>query len=152
MFVVDDTGREVFATGRVDADGFIEPGTFMLKAEPVDQSGNLIDRHNLWEMVGVRHRRALFPGFSDTVEFTFFCPEVAQPETRTETREPIAFRLEAPRAGAGELQIRTRLRYRKVSQYLLNFMFGADAGLSSPITDLAAVSRVVRVRKGGPSS
>lgn len=152
MLVVDDKGREVFATGRVDSDGFIEPGSFMLKAEPVDQSGNLIDRHNLWEMVGVRHRRALFPGFSDTVEFTFFCPEVAQPETRPETREPIAYRLEAPAEGAGELQIHTRLRYRKVSQYLLNFMFGAEAGLTSPITDLASVSRVVRVRKGGPSS
>ena len=152
LIVQDDKGREVFGTGRVDSHGFIEQGTFMLKAEPVDQSGNLIDRHNLWEMVGVRHRRALFPGFSDTVEFTFFCPEVAQPETRPETREPIAYRLGAPPEGANELQIHTRLRYRKVSQYLLNFMFGADSGLTSPITDLAAVSRVIQVRKGKPPS
>ena len=50
------------------------PGTFLFKAEPVDQHGNLIDRHNLWEMVGVRYRRSLFPGFSDTAEFTFVCP------------------------------------------------------------------------------
>jgi Cytochrome c554 and c-prime len=152
LVVQDDKGREVFGTGRVDSHGFIEQGTFMLKAEPVDQSGNLIDRHNLWEMVGVRHRRALFPGFSDTVEFTFFCPEVAQPETRPETREPIAYRLGAPPEGANELQIHTRLRYRKVSQYLLNFMFGADSGLTSPITDLAAVSRVIQVREGKPPS
>ena len=45
----------------------------MFKAEPVDQYGNLIDRHNLWEMVGVRYRRSLFPGFSDTAEYAFRC-------------------------------------------------------------------------------
>ena len=45
----------------------------MFKAEPVDQYGNLIDRHNLWEMVGVRYRRSLFPGFSDTAEYSFQC-------------------------------------------------------------------------------
>ena len=54
----------------------------MFKAEPVDQYGNLIDRHNLWEMVGVRYRRSLFPGFSDTAEYTFACPGSAGRERR----------------------------------------------------------------------
>ena len=49
----------------------------MFKVEPVDQYGNLIDRHNLWEMVGVRFRRALFPGYSDTVDFNIACPSAA---------------------------------------------------------------------------
>ena len=72
--VTDPGGRVVHASGRRDERHFIEPGTFMFKAEPVDQYGNLIDRHNLWEMVGVRYRRSLFPGFSDTAEYTFPCP------------------------------------------------------------------------------
>jgi hypothetical protein len=152
LVAVDDQGREVFATGRVDARGFIEPGTFLLKAEPVDQSGNLIDRHNLWEMVGVRHRRALFPGFSDTVEFSFFCPEVAQQDPRPQHAEPIAYRLEAPAGGARRIEVHTRLRYRKISQYLLNFMFGADSGLTSPITDIATRSRTIRIRADARSS
>jgi hypothetical protein len=151
LVAVDDQGREIFATGRVDARGFIEPGTFMLKAEPVDQSGNLIDRHNLWEMVGVRHRRALFPGFSDTVEFSFFCPEVAQPDPRPQNTEPIAYRLEAPARGARQIEVRTRLRYRKISQYLLNFMFGADSGLTSPITDITSQTRTIRIRSTASS-
>jgi hypothetical protein len=146
LTVVDDQGREVYGTGRVDEDGFIEAGTFMLKAEPVDQQGNLIDRHNLWEMVGVRHRRALFPGFSDTVDFSFFCPEVARPDARKLETEDIAYGIVAPGVKSGWLDVTVRLRYRKMSQYLLNFMFGAESGLTSPITDLAVVTKRIAVR------
>ena len=144
--VADDEGRLIFGSGRVDENGFIEAGTFMLKAEPVDQEGNLIDRHNLWEMVGVRHRRALFPGFSDTVDYSFFCPEAARPDARKVQSEQIAYPLAASSRDAGWLDVKVRLRYRKISQYLLNFMFGADSGLSAPIVDLDSDTRRIPVR------
>jgi hypothetical protein len=134
LLVTDDRGAPVFHSGRVDPRGFIQPGTFMFKAEPVDQSGNLIDRHNLWEMVGVRHRRALFPGFSDTAEFHFRVPTGK---------------------GTEFLRAEARLRYRKIDQFLLNFMFGEKKGLTSPITDLAAETRRIEVSHGpatGPTS
>ena len=44
----------------------------------MDQYGNLIDRHNPWEMVGVRYRRSLFPGYSDTVDYNMLCPSAPQ--------------------------------------------------------------------------
>ena len=72
--VEDEDGRLVFTSGQRDPRHFLVPGTFLFKAEPVDQYGNLIDRHNLWEMVGVRYRRSLFPGYSDTVEYNVVCP------------------------------------------------------------------------------
>jgi len=109
----------------------------------VDQNGNLIDRHNLWEMVGVRHRRSLFPGFSDTTEFSFFCPQIAPVRTKVFPQE-IAYQVGAPK-GARTLHVQARLRYRKVDQYLLNFMFGEDKGLTSPVTDMATESRVIKV-------
>ncbi len=71
--VTDAQGELVWTSGKRDANHFLQPGTFLFKAEPVDQHGNLIDRHNLWEMVGVRFRRALFPGYSDTVQFSIPC-------------------------------------------------------------------------------
>src|SRR3970282_1302539 len=71
LVATDHQGNVLYSTGTVDSKGFIQPGTFMFKTEPVDQYGNLIDRHNLWEMVGVRHRRALFPGFYDTGAVSF---------------------------------------------------------------------------------
>lgn len=145
----DEAGRIVFSSGTVDERGFIQPGSFLFKAEPVDQYGNLIDRHNLWEMVGVRNRRSLFPGFADTAEFQFVCP--ANAGTRS-VRGPTERTYTVP-ALPGRIQIDARLRYRKLDQFLLNFVrsvgfFPEFKGkpLTSPITDLHAARATVEVR------
>jgi hypothetical protein len=141
LIVEDESGAVVFSNGTVGAAGFIDPGSFLFKAEPVDQYGNLIDRHNLWEMVGVRHRRALFPGFSDTATYEVTCPDLrvvkkAFPSGSVEVAAP---------EGPGRLRIRARLLYRKVDQYLLNFMYGKDRNLTSPVTEMASASFDVNV-------
>jgi len=147
LVVRDTTGAIVYESGTVDANGFIKPGSFLFKSEPVDQYGNLIDRHNLWEMVGVRNRRSLFPGFSDTAEFTFACPSAA---ARRDASAPREFAFKAP--ATGTLTIAARLRYRKVDQFLLNYMrsvgfFPEFDGreLSAPITDLDTKHAELRV-------
>lgn len=142
LVATDVSGQVVFASGRRDERHFIEPGTFMFKAEPVDQYGNLIDRHNLWEMVGVRYRRALFPGFSDTAEYAFRCSGNAS-SGASALREQ-SFRLATP-GSPGELTVAARLLYRKVDQYLLNFMFGEKEGLTAPVTEMARTEARVRV-------
>jgi hypothetical protein len=144
VIVTDDAGQEIFATGQRDADFFVSQGTFMFKAEPVDQYGNLIDRHNLWEMVGVRYRRALFPGFSDMATYKFSCPA-----TLTTDVKPLPgasnFRMMAP-PSAGRLHVEARLKYRKIDQHLLNVLFGEDSGLTSPVSVLSEDRGTIRVR------
>ena len=142
LVVEDADGNVVYSSGTVDEKGFIKPGSFIFKAEPVDQYGNLIDRHNLWEMVGVRHRRALFPGFSDTASFELTCPDVR----RAKKAFPAdgAFEVQVP-PDRGELRVRARLLYRKVDQYLLNFLYGAESGLSSPVTEMATDTARIEV-------
>lgn len=122
--VTDQNGNVVFESGQRDTSNFIAPGSFMFKAEPVDQYGNLIDRHNLWEMVGVRYRRSLFPGFSDRAEFTFLCPS-GQSVT--------------------ELHVTGRLLYRKLDQFLINFLFGDKSGITAPVTVMSEDSKVIRI-------
>jgi Cytochrome c554 and c-prime len=144
----DEAGRVVFSSGTVDERGFIPPGSFMFKAEPVDQYGNLIDRHNLWEMVGVRNRRSLFPGFSDTAEYSWIHRSLDGGGAKPAAMDR-QFDLRAPR---GRLSIEARLRYRKVDQFLLNYMrsvgfFPEFEGrhLTSPVTDLHEARAVVEV-------
>ena len=149
LHVVDAAGNRVFSTGRRDAGNFIEPGSFLFKAEPVDQHGNLIDRHNLWEMVGVRYRRALFPGYSDTVEFLVDCPAAevgsGSPRLGPGAREGRVQQIEVPLARAGTYRVEAVLLYRKVDQFLVNFLLGEDSGLTAPVVEIARASAQVRV-------
>ena len=149
--VTDDLGRAVFASGKRDAKNFIQPGTFLFKAEPVDQQGNLIDRHNLWEMVGVRYRRALFPGYPDQVQFQIPCSgALAHDSTNAPAPRGDTFDVPAPAVPAldapGEYRISVALNYRKVDQFLLNFLLGETNQLTSPVTEIARASAVVKVQ------
>ena len=149
LSVTDDAGKVIFASGRRNEKHFIEPGTFLFKAEPVDQYGNLIDRHNLWEMVGVRYRRSLFPGYSDTVEYQAACPSGISSSPRAarvgELNETRNFEF-APKAPAGKYVITAILHYRKIDQFLLNYVLGEKSGITAPVVDIARVSATVAIR------
>lgn len=149
--VTDQHGAIVFQSGQRDTAHFINPGAFMFKAEPVDQYGNLIDRHNLWEMVGVRYRRALFPGFADQAEFTFTCPSsFSGAPIVTDGSDPFqpTTSIQVPHQ-VSELRVTARLLYRKADQFLLNFLFGAESGLTAPVTVMSESEKVIRVLVGG---
>jgi len=148
LTVTDGRGHVVFASGRRDERHRIEPGTFMFKAEPVDQYGNLIDRHNLWEMVGVRYRRSLFPGFSDTAEYSFQCS--GSTDRRAPGLKEKSFRLDTTPAAGSELTVTARLMYRKIDQYLLNFLFGENTELTTPATEMARAEAHIQIRPGPP--
>jgi hypothetical protein len=125
---------------------FLPPGTFLFKAEPVDQYGNLIDRHNLWEMVGVRYRRSLFPGYSDTVEYKVMCPSGGPSLPVAEIKPNTDFSLPGS-TGVGKLHIDAILHYRKIDQFLLNYVMGEKSGLTAPVVDIASATADVCVAK-----
>ncbi len=145
--VTDEAGEVVFHTGQRDERSFIEPGAYMFKAEPVDRYGNLIDRHNLWEMVGVRFKRALFPGAGEVASFDFPCPGTATGEMEDLPRiesEMVA----VPSDAVGRLTVKASLNYRKFDQYLLDFAFGADSGLTAPVTVMATDETTIDILPG----
>lgn len=153
--VSDPQGKLVYSSGKRDEKNFIEPGTFLFKAEPVDQHGNLIDRHNLWEMVGVRYRRALFPGYSDTVQFSIPCSGVATESGKPlpKMNSPIESDVAVPApAVAGEYLVDVALKYRKVDQFLLNFLFGETNKLTSPVTEIVRSQTRVKVQPAASKS
>lgn len=160
--VTDDAGRVVWTSGKRDERHFLQPGTFLFKAEPVDQHGNLIDRHNLWEMVGVRFRRALFPGYSDTVNFTIPCSGAGVGDTNALPGARLSEQLDIPApvvpapAAVGEYHIVVSLQYRKVDQFLLNYLLGETNTLTAPVTEIARTELKVKVEPqnavGAPTS
>jgi hypothetical protein len=152
--VVDPAGETIFSSGTRDEGNFIAPGSFLFKAEPVDQYGNLIDRHNLWEMVGVRYRRALFPGYSDQVEYLVDCPSALVPVEEAGERDGFVERdveeYTVPGAtGPGTYQVTAVLYYRKVDQFLLNFLLGEDSGVTAPVIEMSRAEARVEVAAAG---
>ena len=147
--VTDANGRTIFASGLLDKRNFLQPGTFLFKVEPVDQYGNLIDHHNLWDMVGVRYHRSLFPGYPDTVKYEVRCPRDAAGAPAAQSAPKRGVTLPSPPAG-GKLRIDAVLRYRKIDQFLLNYLMGEHSGLTAPVVDIThATATVCVVRKGG---
>jgi hypothetical protein len=142
--VKDAQGNVLLSSGNTDDKHFIATGSFMFKAEPIDRYGNLIDRHNLWEMVGVRFKRSLFPGAQEVARYEFGCPS-SFPEMQPEPPKDREVALEVPAHASGELRVEAKLHYRKVDQYLINFAFGADTPLTSPVTLVASASDTIRV-------
>jgi hypothetical protein len=130
VVVEDDHGNIVFESGRLDADNYLPSGTTVFKAEAVDQFGNRIDKHNLWEMVGARFKRTLFPGYSDIATYAFAYPDPT-PE------------------GTQALHVTARLRYRKVEQYLIDYLF-PDSGLTAPVTDMSEAAARITVSPNRP--
>lgn len=151
IHVIDASGRTIFASGLRDKRDFLEPGTFLFKVEPVDQYGNLIDRHNLWEMVGVRYRRSLFPGYSDTVEYDVRCP--ANASLASPAKSLVSRRITVPGAPAGEkLRIEATLHYRKIDQFLLNYVLSEHSGLTAPEVDIVHATATVCVARNGATN
>ena len=146
--VEDESGHLVFSSGQRDSRNFLVPGTFLFKAEPVDQYGNLIDRHNLWEMVGVRYRRSLFPGYSDTVEYNVLCPSGGPSLPASKAAGGREFSVPVGKH-AGMLRIDATLHYRKIDQFLLNYTLGEKAGLTAPVVDIASANAQVCVARAG---
>jgi len=146
--VKDQDGHPVYRSGSIDERHFIQPGSFIFKAEAVDQYGNLIDRHNLWEMVGVRFRRALFPGFSDRAEFAFPCPSSLTVEDKPGPASE-TFEFKSPGRNVTELHIDAKLKYRKIDQFLLNFLLGEESGVTARVSVLSEDHKVVKVRTMG---
>lgn len=144
LTVEDQDGNVIYRSGELDDRHFIQEGSFVFKAEGIDQYGNLIDRHNLWEMVGARFKRALFPGFSDVAEYEFMCPSVIRrsPENIEGGQQ---FKVQIPDNYSGAIHVSAKLYYRKVTQFLVNFLFGEESGLTAFVSEISSDTATVWV-------
>ncbi|HEX7024290.1 MAG TPA: hypothetical protein VF187_05695, partial [Gemmatimonadales bacterium] len=72
---------------------------------------------------GVRYRRSIFPGLSDQAEYD----------------------VPAPGRRVTMLRVDARLMYRKADQFLLNFLFGEQSGLTAPVTVVSEDHKTIRI-------
>jgi hypothetical protein len=102
-------------------------------------------------MVGVRYRRAIFPGFSDRAEFAFSLPAsvLASQAESVDGSLDQQVDFQVPRGRIATLHVSAKLLYRKADQFLLNFLFGEEAGLTAPVTVISEDETTIFVRPAG---
>ena len=153
--VTDDAGKVLYHSGDIGEDGRIQDAQAWFKADGFDRRGELIDRHNLWDLVGASYKRSLYPGVTDSVQVQFQCPSMARgrvaaaddrnpPGARTEE-----FNVPTPSEQQGELNISAVLWYRKANPEFLNRVYGSAAGVRSPISEMTRANARVRIHADG---
>ena len=133
LTVKDGDGNLVYSSGVLDQHHFIPPGSIIYRAQPVDQFGSDIDRHNLWNLVGVKFSRSLYPGFSDQLNYDF----IYKPGTRVQ------------KLINDTLYVNAELCYRKFNQFVLNRFF-SDNGktdITAPVTVISSDQKKIIVKK-----
>ncbi len=146
LTVKDEQGRVVYEAGQPDDRGRMADGAMVFKAEGIDRYGEDIDRHNLWEMVGARFKRALFPGMSDSETYSFFCPGFPAPPPKNIEGDEKQMAFAAP-TDVKELKVTAVLNYQKADADFLDRLFGPEAGIRTPITMMANDDLIIRVEQ-----
>lgn len=152
LIVTDSSGTELYHTGGVNADGTVDRAQVWFKADGFDRKGELIDRHNLWDLVGASYKRSLFPGVTDSVHVELQCPSMARGRVIESGDEKLSpgqriedFSISTSDVPAGsELIVEAILHYRKANPEFLNRVYGEENEVRSPITEMTR--ETVRIR------
>ena len=86
----------------------------------------------------------MFPGFSDQAFFSFSCPSEVS-AVQMKPVEERSFKFTAPNEKITQLNINAKLKYRKIDQFLVNYLFGEDSGITTPVTIISEDQKTVRV-------
>ncbi len=121
--IEDNNGQTIYHSGQLDESGNIVNTQLSYRADGFDRKGKLIDRHNLWDLVGASYKRSLYPGMSDTVNI----------------------QLETPPEGAEKLSITAKLWYRKVNNEFLIRVYGENANTPSPATLVSEATASIKL-------
>ncbi len=142
-------GSVIFRSGTLGPDGAVKDPPAWYKAELFDRRGNPIDHHNLWDLVGASYKRTIFPGMTDTARVAFRCPvdltgAAPAAKGRVSRREQRHFKVPEG-TPLGPLVVTAVLRYRKANPEFLDTIYGVEANVRSPITELNRVRKTVEV-------
>jgi len=74
FLVTDAEGHALYRSGQLDEQQQVDPGAYFYRAQAVDRHGDLVWRHDLFNMIGNSFKRTIKAGESDIVRFQFPIP------------------------------------------------------------------------------
>lgn len=124
--VSDEKGNEIYKGGYLDDKGYVKGLPVIYRADGFDRKGEIINRHNLWDLVGASYKRTLYPGMSDNIKVPFMIPESLK--------------------SGQKLMVNVKLQYRKANPEFLDQIYPGEE-VRTPITTIAEVNKILTVIK-----
>jgi hypothetical protein len=122
--IVDSDGTLVFDSGKVDEEDFLDQSAYQYRSLPTDRNGQIVWRHDLFNMVGKASVNVIKAGESDIVKYQFNLPYWVK----------------------GPISVTAQVRYRKLNTRYARWALN-DEYQSLPITDLARAFLQIPVRE-----
>ena len=123
---MDAEGRLIYNSGLIDNNNFVDPGAHFYRSLVVDKNGDLVWKHDLFNMAGESFRRVIKAGESDIVSYSFVIPSwIKSPLTVTAT-----------------------LKYRKLNERYARWAL-KEQYIEIPVVDLAwdSLDIPIKIRK-----
>ncbi|MEM1145395.1 MAG: multiheme c-type cytochrome, partial [Pseudomonadota bacterium] len=127
FLVIDGGGKEVYSSGKISGDDYsvlgVDPDAEFYRSRPVDRTGSLVWKHDLFRRTGIAEKRVIASGKSDLLRYEFAVPDWVAPP----------------------LTIVASLKYRKLNDRYARWALG-DSYSDLPVVSLARDSIIVPVR------
>ena len=124
-FVATDAqGQKIFESGAVQADGNVDPQANFYRSLPIDKTGALVWRHDLFRAVGDSFKKVVEPGAADV----------------------LTYRLKIPAWAKSPMTLYAVVRYRKLNHQYAKWAL-KDENIRLPIVDVASDSLKVPLRE-----
>lgn len=144
----ESDGEVIFHGGALDSGDEALNAPIIFKADGFDREGGPIDHHNLWDMVGAKYKRSMFPGFTDTVNLDLLCPSTADRNAKHAPRRTANFEAPtSPSARSGSLTIKAVLWYRKANVAFLKRIYGEDTSIRTPVTAISRAEKTIVINE-----
>ena len=118
----DSTGKEIYHSGFIKADGKLDERAHSFTNRPVDVTGEFVDNHKVWAIHSVAYDNSIQAGRSTLIRYEFQIPANAK----------------------GPISVTAKVNYRHVRQSYLNNVFGEDHP-AYPIVEIASRTRTLNL-------
>ena len=124
----DSTGKEIYHSGFIKADGKLDERAHSFTNRPVDVTGEFVDNHKVWAIHSVAYDNSIQAGRSTLIRYEFQIPANAK----------------------GPISVTAKVNYRHLRQSYLNNVFGEDHP-AYPIVEIASRTRTLNLGENAVS-
>lgn len=117
----DERGNELFHSGSLDHEGFLDPGAHSYTNRLVDKAGTRVALHQVWQTRLKTYDNTIMPGRSDLVRFQFRLPENVH----------------------GRINIAVKVNYRRFRKQYSDFILGSS--MRYPVFELGSGRLTLRI-------